>query len=488
MKTLYLDCGMGAAGDMLGAALYELLDDAAKKEFINQMNSLGIPKIKVAAESSSKCGIVGTRMTVMIDGEEECGCDHEHIHNHAHEHTHSHEHEHDGVCHSHEHSHNHAHEHTHSHEHEHDGVCHSHEHSHNHAHEHTHSHEHEHDGVCHSHEHSHNHAHEHTHAHEHGHGEHHHSHTSMAEVEHIIDGMNVSDKVKADVKAVYKLIAAAESKSHGMPVSEIHFHEVGMLDAIADVTAVCLLIEKLSVEKIISSSIHVGSGHVHCMHGIVPVPAPATAYILSGVPMYGGKIEGELCTPTGAALLKHFVSEFGDMPVIKTEKIGYGMGKKDFEITNCVRAMLGELDGAGDEIIELYCNIDDISSDRIGYATDKLFEAGALDVYTVAINMKKSRPAVMLCVMCKEDKKNNIVHAIFKHTSTIGIRENISRRYILDRKTETLKTGLGDVRVKYSEGYGVSREKYEYDDLAKIASEKNLSIDEVINIISNEGR
>ena len=122
MKTLYLDCGMGAAGDMLGAALYELLDDAAKKEFINQMNSLGIPKIKVAAESSSKCGIVGTRMTVMIDGEEECGCDHEHIHNHAHEHTHSHEHEHDGVCHSHEHSHNHAHEHTNSHEHEHDGV------------------------------------------------------------------------------------------------------------------------------------------------------------------------------------------------------------------------------------------------------------------------------------------------------------------------------------------------------------------------------
>ena len=181
-----------------------------------------------------------------------------------------------------------------------------------------------------------------------------------------------------------------------MAVSEIHFHEVGMLDAIADITAVCLLMERLSPDRVVSSSVHVGSGHVHCMHGIVPVPAPATAYILSDVPVYGGEIAGELCTPTGAALLKYFVSEFGHMPLIKIKKIGYGMGKKDYKIANCVRAMLGESDGAGDEIIELFCNIDDISSDKIGYAMDMLFEAGALDVYTSAINMKKSRPAVML--------------------------------------------------------------------------------------------
>ena len=165
----------------------------------------------------------------------------------------------------------------------------------------------------------------------------------MHDIEHIVMGhMDIPENVKADIMAVYGLIAEAESNAHGMPVEEIHFHEVGTMDAVADVAAVCILIDMIKPVKIVASPVHVGAGTVHCAHGILPVPAPATAYILRNIPIYGGKIKSELCTPTGAALLKHFVSEFGDMPVIRTEKIGYGMGKKDFPVANCVRVFLGE--------------------------------------------------------------------------------------------------------------------------------------------------
>ena len=161
-------------------------------------------------------------------------------------------------------------------------------------------------------------------------------------MEHIISRLKVSEKVRQNALAVYQIIAEAESHAHGKPVQEIHFHEVGTMDAIADVTAVCMLMEKLNPDRIAASPVHVGSGHVHCAHGIMPVPAPATAYILRGIPTYGGGIRGELCTPTGAALLKYFADEFGDQPLMRVQTIGYGMGQKDFRAANCVRAMLGE--------------------------------------------------------------------------------------------------------------------------------------------------
>lgn len=414
MKTLYLDCGMGAAGDMLTAALYELLDESDRKEFLEQINSLGIPNVVIAAEKMAKCGIVGIHMKVSIGGEEE------HEHNYEHEHGHSHEHNHD----------------------------------------HTHIHE-----ITSTHHHS-----------------------GMDEIEHIINALPVSEKVKYNAIKVYKLIAEAESHAHGVPVTDIHFHEVGTMDAITDVIAVCLLVERLAIEKVIASPIHVGSGHVHCAHGILPVPAPATAYILRDVPVYGGGVKGELCTPTGAALLKHFVSDFGEMPVMKVEKIGYGMGKKDFTAANCVRAMLSETADSVDQIIELTCNVDDMTPERIGFAMECLFENGALEVYTVPVGMKKSRSGTMICVMCKESAKDEMVRLIFKHTTTLGIRENISRRYTLQRRIESLETSFGDIQVKYSEGYGISREKYEYDDLARIAKEKDFSIDETIRMIENGGK
>ena len=411
MNTLYLDCGMGAAGDMLAAALYELLDDQAT--FLAKMNAAGIPGVTFSAERTSKCGIMGTHFRVLVDGVEE-GDMHEHHDRDHHEHDH-------------------------------------------------------HDHDHHDHDH---------HDHEHDHHEHHHVHRSMADIEGIFASLAVSEKVRQDALDVYRLIAEAEGHAHGKPVSEIHFHEVGTMDAIADVTAVCQLMELLHVDQVLASPVHVGCGSVHCAHGILPVPAPATAYILRDVPIYGGRIQGELCTPTGAALLKKFVSSFGEMPPLKIKKIGYGMGTKDFEAANCVRALLAENAEEGDAVLELNCNLDDMTPEHIGFAMERLFEAGALDVYTIPIGMKKSRPGVMLCVICRESDKEQMVRQIFRHTTTLGIRENHTRRYTLQRRIDSLQTPLGEVHVKVAEGYGASRRKIEYEELARIARQKGISLDE----------
>lgn len=420
MNVLYFDLGMGAAGDMLTAALFELLDDEQKKEFLEKINAAGIPNVQVVAEKSTKCGIVGTHIKVVVDGEEEG----------EHEHDHNHEHESSGSLSL---------------------------------------------SKGHGDEHHHNH-------------EHHHHHSSMEQIEHIIDDLKLSDSVKQNAIQIYKLIAAAESKAHGVPVTDIHFHEVGTMDAIADVTGVCLLLEMLAPQKIFASPVHVGSGHVHCAHGILPVPAPATATILEGIPIYSGHINGELCTPTGAAILKHFVNEFGEMPLLLIKKTGYGMGKKDFEAANCVCAILGEQKDKPEEIVEFSCNLDDISAERIGFAIEQLFEAGAVEAYTIPVTMKKSRPGVVLCVMCRESVKEKVLTAIFKHTTTLGVRQNISKRYGLNRHLETLQTKYGEVRVKCSQGYGVIRKKIEYEDLAKIARETGKSIQEINDEIGIAGQ
>lgn len=405
MKTLYIDLGMGAAGDMLTAALLELVPD--KDEVISKLNGAGIPGVSFLAESASKCGIYGTHMSVKVHGVEE---GEEHHQNHHHE-----------------------------------------ENEHSHSHTHT------------------------------------HHHSSMHDIEHIVRGhLNIPESVVDDVMAVYELIAEAESRAHNKPVTDIHFHEVGTMDAIADITAVCMLIQMIKPDQIVASPVHVGSGQVRCAHGILPVPAPATAYILKDVPMYGGEIKGELCTPTGAALLKHFVTRFGDMPVMSVSSIGYGMGKKDFERANCVRVMLGETTDKADTIVELSCNVDDMTAEEIGFATEMLFEAGAVEVYTTSIGMKKSRPGTLISVMCHEEKREEIISLIFRHTTTIGIREHLSKRYTLSREIEEMSTKVGKVRKKISTGYGVTREKYEYEDIAKIAKETGKSYREIKDILGGQ--
>lgn len=380
---------MGAAGDMLTAALLELCD---KQKFLEKINAIGIPKVTEEANSGSKCGICGTQMSVRVDGIAEESHD-------VHEHTH-----------------------------------------HHHA---------------------------------------HHAHTSMQDIENLIHGFTVSEKVKSDAIAIYKLLAEAESHAHGKPVAEIHFHEVGTLDAVTDIVGVCMLIEEVAPEKIIASPIHVGSSHVHCAHGILPVPAPATAYLLQNIPMYGGTVEGELCTPTGAALLKYFVSEFGNMPVIKTDSIGYGFGKKEFSRLSCVRAFLGDTEDQTEQIIELKCNLDDMTGERIGLALERLFEAGALDVFTTPIGMKKNRPAILLTCLCRPQQRDTMLHEIFKHTTTIGVRETLCNRYVLDRTETVQHTQYGDVRVKQIRGYGVERSKPEFYDLARLTQKHGVAIDKI---------
>ena len=402
MKTLYLDCSMGAAGDMLTAALLELLPDG--DAFTERLNALGIPGVSFRREDSVKCGIKGTHMSVTVNGEEE------HDFFHALQHAHHHGHEDQG------------------------------------------------------------HAHEEEHAH---------PHSGMHEIRHIVEDLDVPARVKEDILAVYGLIAEAESHVHGVPVEQIHFHEVGSMDAVADVTAVCLLLSELRPDRIVSSPVHVGAGQVRCAHGVLPVPAPATAYLLREIPMYSGQIQSELCTPTGAALLRHFADSFGPMPVMRTEKIGYGMGRKDFEAANCVRALLGVTEEAQQTVTELRCNLDDMTAEDLAFAMERLFEAGAYEVFTVPVGMKKSRTGLLLVTVCEHSDKEKILRTVFRYTTTLGVREYVTPRYTLRREIREIETPYGTVREKVASGYGVTRSKYEYEDLARAAIENGLTLNQI---------
>ena len=382
MKTLYIDCAMGCAGDMLTAALLELHPD--RDGFIARMNDALGGKAVLSAKPDRKCGVMGTHVTVLINGDEE--------------------------------------------------------------------------------------------------GEperHHHHHTSVAEITEFIDTVPLADVVKDNAKAVYTHIAEAESRVHGHPIENIHFHEVGSLDALADVLSVCELMHELAPDKVLASPVNVGSGFVKCTHGVLPVPTPATELILRGVPIYSGQIKSELCTPTGAALLKHFAEDFVPLPVLKVERAGCGTGKKNFETANVVRVLLGETEAECEQIVELVCNLDDMTPEELGFAMEELFRLGALDVYFTSIGMKKSRPGVMLTCMCRSDKRDEMLRCIFKHTTTLGVREYMCNRYSLTRSIDTVQTEYGAVRIKKAEGYGVKRSKAEYDDLAKLARENDTTIAEI---------
>ena len=362
MRTLYIDCSMGCAGDMLTAALLELHPD--KDDFLSRMNAALGGKAVLTAAPDSKCGIIRTHVTVLINGDEEG------------EKTH-----------------------------------------------------------------------------------HHHEHTSITDIMAFIDSVPLDEAIRENAKKVYSIIAEAESRVHGHPMENVHFHEVGSLDALADVLSVCALMHELAPERILASEVNVGSGTVRCAHGVLPVPAPATELILRGVPIYSGQIKSELCTPTGAALLKYFVSEFVAMPTMKIENAGCGTGKKNFECANVVRAFIGETANDGEEIIELACNLDDMTPEELAFAMEELFSLGALDVYFTNIGMKKSRPGVKLTCMCREKQRERMLECIFKHTTTLGVREYACKRYELGRSQKALRTQDGEVRVKISSGYGVVREK-----------------------------
>ena len=412
MRTLYIECRMGAAGDMLMSALYELMDEEQKKEFLERMNGLGLPGVKITSRKSSTCGISGTHMEVTVYGEEE------HEHEHGHEHGH---------------------------------------------------------GEPHPGHHG--------YGHEEMHGDHPgHHHADPLHISELIGGLDLPEEVRANAGQVYDAIADAEAKAHGCPVEQVHFHEVGALDAVADVTGVCYAMYLLKPERIVVSPVHVGSGTVRCAHGIMPVPAPATANLLSGVPMYGGSIQGELCTPTGAALLVHFADSFGDMPVMSGTDVGIGIGTKEFDQANCVRIFLGEeisgtnvkKSGNG-EIAELVCNIDDMTPEALAFAAARLIELGALDVYTVAGTMKKGRPGWELTVLCETDRIDETAKNIMRETTTNGVRVRLCEKYFLTPGIETIQTERGKVRIKTAEGFGIRHEKPEYEDTAACARKEQIS-------------
>jgi uncharacterized protein (TIGR00299 family) protein len=274
----------------------------------------------------------------------------------------------------------------------------------------------------------------------------------LNDIHAIIDGLDLPEAVKADAKAVYGRIAEAESKVHGLPVDQIHFHEVGALDAVADVVGVCALMHELAPGRVAVSPVHVGSGQVRCAHGVLPVPAPATALLLQGVPVYGGAIRGELCTPTGAALIRHFANRFGAMPVMRATGTGYGAGGREVAgRANLLRCTIGESaneDFGRDEVWELACNIDDMTGEDMSFAVERMMSAGALDVAMIPATMKKGRPGVVMTVLCREANHDAVLDALFRHTSTIGVREHLCGRYVLARREGAVSLPLPRGKLK----------------------------------------
>ena len=388
-KTLFIDCSMGAAGDMLCAALLELFD--APREVLNELNAFGIPHTVYEIENTEKCGIYGTKLCVKVAGQEETTGKHAP-----------------------------------------------------------------------------------------------HTHFGLNDIVSVINGTNAPERVKEIALGVYRLLAEAESQVHRTQVEHIHFHELGTLDAVADILAFCYLIEKTGVERICASAVHVGKGTVHCAHGVLPVPAPATALLLKDIPIYSGSVQGELCTPTGAALLKTFVDTFGDMPQMRVQKIGYGMGTKDFETANCIRMFLGESEDTHETILQLHFNVDDMTAEEIAFGMEELLHAGARDVFCVPLTAKKSRPGTLVNVLCMPEQRETMLALIFKHFSTLGVRESVCQRYVLAREIVPVDTPFGVIHRKDAAGFGVKKSKYEYEDLARVARENGCSIADVKKALNSE--
>lgn len=390
---------MGAAGDMLMAALYELCPE--KERFLSDMNRL-IPGVTVEAERVTRQGIAGTHMRVTVRGQEE-GHPHEHEHEHGHDHSHI----------------------------------------------------------------------------------HHHAHRSLEDVLDLIGGFDLPGPVLEQARAVYGLIAQAESKAHGVGVGEVHFHEVGALDAVVDVTGVCYLMHLLAPEEVAVSTVAVGSGTVRTAHGLLPVPAPATAELLRGIPVTTGDVAAELCTPTGAALLKALADSFRPMPAGMILGCGYGCGTKDFPRANCLRAFLldtaGDRSGPNDAVTELKANIDDMTAEDLGWAMEQLLEAGALDVSFTPIQMKKNRPGVRMTCLCRPADADRLAGELLRRTTTFGVRRTDCTRYALavDPNPPAAETAYGTVRRKAGMGYGVVKCKPEYADLAAAARAHGVSAEVV---------
>lgn len=450
-KWLYLECYSGISGDMTVGAL---LDLGASEERLKQaLASLGVDGYHLHFGRTKKCGIDAFDFDVHLEEE-----GHSHGHEHSHEYEHNHEHEY-------------------SHEHEHD---HEHEHSHEHSHEHEH-------------EHSHEHEHEHSHEHEHGH-DHAHVHRNITDIFTIIDRLQEEESVKALAKQMFTIVAEAESKAHGIPLQEVHFHEVGAIDSIVDIIGASVCFADLGVTQVVVSPLAEGTGYVRCQHGVMPVPVPATANIAAacGLKLKLTDNDGEMVTPTGAAIAAALRTEEKLPEHYYIEKIGLGAGKKEFKNANILRAMLICPEERGhlpehNSLWVLESNLDDCTGEALGYALECLMEEGAKDAWYTPAYMKKNRPAYVLHVLCEEPQVEEMESLIFAHTTTIGIRRYPVERTSLRRDVRTVHTRYGAAKVKCCTRGEKTYVYPEYESVKEICREQGLEFKEVYHGVKADG-
>lgn len=459
-EKLYLECNSGIAGDMMVAAL---LDLGADREVLTQvLNSIPAEGYQIEMKRVKKGGVDCQDFNVVLDHAHE-NHDHDMEYLHGHEHGLTHEHSHD-------------HEHTHS------------EHDHEQSYDYEHGHDHE-QGVhdqehSHDHEHSHNQEHSHEHSHEH---HHHHEHRGMKEITEILNQTEMTDGARALAVKIFDILAAAEAKAHAVPVEEVHFHEVGAIDSIVDIVAVAVCMDNLGIKEVIVPKLCEGTGTVRCQHGILPVPVPAVANIVSAhhLLLQIMNIQGEFVTPTGAAIVAAVKTSEKLPETFCVEKVGIGAGKREYERPSMLRVMLIE-DAESeqhDTIWKLESNIDDCSGENLGYVMDKLLEAGARDVHYHPVYMKKNRPGWQLNVICTEENVEKLEQMIFRETTTIGIRRVKMERSILKREQIEVETPYGPAKVKRCFIGDEVRNYPEYDSVIEICKKENLSYGEAYQMI-----
>ena len=424
MKVLYYDCFSGISGDMNLAAMLDLGVD--ENMLRAELDKLGISdEFELKISKAAKSGIHGTRVDVIL------------THQHAHHHNHA-----EKTAH-----HNHMH------------------HAHDHHHEHA--------------EPEHKHAHHHEHTHTHG--------RNLADITKIINDSSLKQSIKDNAISIFNHIAKAEAHVHSCPLNEIHFHEVGATDAIVDIVGAAICHDALGVDTIICSTVEVGGGFVNCAHGKMPVPAPATAAILHGIPTRRGTVQYETTTPTGAAIIANFADSFDDAPALTVEKTAYGVGHRDMEIPNLLRVQIGKLAEKSHtpyNAVLLECTIDDMTAEALGYAMERLFAAGASDVNLIPATVKKSRPATIISVLCSPELEDSITKTIFKETSTLGIKSVPIKKTELKRSSVIRETVYGPISIKEASLNGkIIRSKPEFDDCAAIARDKSIPLEEVYNAV-----
>ena len=430
MKAIYLETFAGISGNMLLGALLDagFPIDVLKSE----LAKLNLGEYELVHQRANKLGIDAQYFNVLLP--------------HGHEHSHNHEH-------THEHHHHHEEEHFH---------CQEYAHAYDPAHHHEHHH---HDEEHHHHELPHTH--------------HHHEHRNLAAVMKIIDGSALSQSIKDKAREVFTAIAIAEAKVHGKTVEEVHFHEVGAIDTIIDIVGCLLGLEYLGIEKVYVGKITTGHGFVKCAHGLMPVPAPATTELLQGLPQEKGRVAKELTTPTGAALAKVLGETALELPEdFVCEKIAYGAGTWELEIPNVLRIHVGTIANEKNaSILEVACNIDDMSGEVFAYVIERLLLAGALDAWAEPIVMKKGRPAYKLVFLVSEEKLVSLLDVVFEETTTLGVRYHKVERSTLERKSTVVATPYGSVAVKYGFCNGaIVNIAPEFESCKEIATNAKISL------------